>query len=566
MSTTIDQNISTIQEDKSTITLKTKKRAPTALTVDCGVCSGPAPDHLHFGARCCYSCRAFFRRTAPRKSSLRCRSGLGECDVAHRNKKCISCRYEKCIRIGMNPDLVQGSRKKDSRDDNDEDDEIGEEEEQEVTDDKTGLNLAAPLLSTDHAHSTKLNKSNSSQEKNYPEQQSMMCKSNETQARNFALLGSIYQQIENKRDMMNPKDVHNLSSPFYQHSPPYHNISYPYNIPEWNIHESKIRHPYAPFFGSNTSFENRRDLSQSPQYYPNHFQTDELGQKYDKLEAVKDQSYSSIKLGVPKEELEIKREPLTYLGSESGPEQCQPMQPPRQENSGKREEILCQRTSVITRTNQADLQYKARMLKYEGSILRHTGALFSYHASLLERERKNNEQQSVINNNSENKIRHIKKEKTETSVVKDNNCFTEDLANQMFIEAQELLRSSPWISNLTGKERLSEDKQEESSAVCNTYSDDANRYNDVDNITDIHFTSADLAANMNHYSQAITYDIRSCSEPKQNISKLASDINVRPNTTTDRIQQKRSVIQTPDNKVKYCSTMEDQNHEGNSML
>ena len=150
--------------------------------------------------------------------------------------------------------------------------------------------------------------------------------------------------------------------------------------------------------------------------------------------------------------------------------------------------------------------------------------------------------------------------------MKDNNCFTEDLANQMFIEAQELLRSSPWISNLTGKERLSEDKQEESSAVCNTYSDDANRYNDVDNITDIHFTSADLAANMNHYSQAITYDIRSCSEPKQNISKLASDINVRPNTTTDRIQQKRSVIQTPDNKVKYCSTMEDQNHEGTSML
>ena len=26
-----------------------KKRAPTALTVECGVCSGPAPDHLHFG-------------------------------------------------------------------------------------------------------------------------------------------------------------------------------------------------------------------------------------------------------------------------------------------------------------------------------------------------------------------------------------------------------------------------------------------------------------------------------------------------------------------------------------
>ena len=26
-----------------------KKRAPTALTVECGVCAGPAPDHIHFG-------------------------------------------------------------------------------------------------------------------------------------------------------------------------------------------------------------------------------------------------------------------------------------------------------------------------------------------------------------------------------------------------------------------------------------------------------------------------------------------------------------------------------------
>jgi len=562
MSTTIDQNISATQEDKSTITLKTKKRAPTALTVECGVCSGPAPDHLHFGARCCYSCRAFFRRTAPRKSSLRCRSGLGECDVAHRNKKCISCRYEKCIRIGMNPDLVQGSRKKDSRDDNDEEDEIVEEEDQEETDNKTGLNLSAPLLSTDHVIS-KPNKSNSSEVKNHPEQQIMMCKSNGTQSRNFAHVGSIYQQIENKRDMINSKGVNNLSSPFYQQTHPYHNFSYPYNLPESNIHENKIRHPYSPLFGSNTSFEDRRDLARSPQYYPNHFQTDELGQKYEKLEAYKDQLYSSTKLGVPKEEREIKREPLTYFGSESGQEQCQPMQPPRPENSGKREEILCQRTSVITRTNQADLQYKARMLNYEGSILRHTGALFSYHASLLEKERKNNEQQSVINNNSENKI---KKEKTETSVGKDNNCLTEDLANQMFIEAQELLKSSPWISNLTGTERLSENKQEESSVVGPTYADDTNKYNDVDNITDIHFTSADLAANMNHYPQAMTYEFQSCSEPKQNMSKLASDINSRPNTKSDQIPQKRSVIKTPDNKMKYYSTIEDQNHEGSSRL
>jgi len=452
----------------------------------------------------------------------------------------------------MNPDLVQGSRKKDSREDNDEEDEIVEEEDQEVIDDKTGLNLSAPLLSTDQTLS-KPNTLNPSKEKNYPEHQSMMCKSYETQARIFTQEGSMYQQIENKRDMRNPKDVYNLARPFNQYSPPYHTLSYPYNPLECNIHESKIRHPVGPFFGSNASFEDRRELSQSPQYYPNHFQRREFSQRNEKLEAVKDQSYSSTKLRVPKEECEIKREPMSYLGSESKPEQYQPMQPFRQEYPVKREEILCQRTSVITRTNQADLQYKARMLKYEGSILRHTGALFSYHASILERERKNNEQQSVINNKSEKQIKGIKKEKIETNVAKDDNSFTEDLANQMFHEAQELLKSSPWISNLTGVERLSENKKEESSVVGNTYADDTNKYNDIDNITDIHFTSADLAANVNHYTQAITDNIQSCSEPRQNISKLVSDINFKPKTdvytnTQTQHSHQRSVIQSPDMK------------------
>ena len=30
---------------------QSKKRAPTALTVDCNVCGGPAPDHIHFGGK-----------------------------------------------------------------------------------------------------------------------------------------------------------------------------------------------------------------------------------------------------------------------------------------------------------------------------------------------------------------------------------------------------------------------------------------------------------------------------------------------------------------------------------
>jgi len=98
------------EEDK-----KMKKRPATVLTLICGVCSAPAPDHLHFGAHTCYSCRAFFRRTAQRqavKGLKRCRTGLKKCQVSDQTKNCIHCRYLKCLEIGMTPDLLQGQRAK----------------------------------------------------------------------------------------------------------------------------------------------------------------------------------------------------------------------------------------------------------------------------------------------------------------------------------------------------------------------------------------------------------------------------------------------------------------------
>ena len=105
------------------------KRPPAPLNLICGVCSAPAPDHLHFGgkvwlgisckdlfkppnfvAHTCYSCRAFFRRTAQRKAAKglkRCRTGLKKCQVSDEKKNCIHCRYLKCLKIGMTTDLMQ---------------------------------------------------------------------------------------------------------------------------------------------------------------------------------------------------------------------------------------------------------------------------------------------------------------------------------------------------------------------------------------------------------------------------------------------------------------------------
>ena len=121
-----------------------KRRAPTLLVLDCSVCSAPAPDHLHFGGHCCYSCRAFFRRTIQRmeKIDVVCRwvltqylysfytlstyihsirtlsthylsthvvfrTGTGDCEVSETSKSCSACRFEKCLQVGMKRELLQ---------------------------------------------------------------------------------------------------------------------------------------------------------------------------------------------------------------------------------------------------------------------------------------------------------------------------------------------------------------------------------------------------------------------------------------------------------------------------
>ena len=42
------ENVSDEAMDSSTNVTK-KKRRPTSLCIECPVCGGPAPDHLHFG-------------------------------------------------------------------------------------------------------------------------------------------------------------------------------------------------------------------------------------------------------------------------------------------------------------------------------------------------------------------------------------------------------------------------------------------------------------------------------------------------------------------------------------
>ena len=79
----------------------------------CLVCAVVSDNHhIHYGALACFSCRAFFRRAHNKSGgssdppSYICKHD-GKCDITSKNrKKCQKCRYDKCIEIGMNPNLV----------------------------------------------------------------------------------------------------------------------------------------------------------------------------------------------------------------------------------------------------------------------------------------------------------------------------------------------------------------------------------------------------------------------------------------------------------------------------
>lgn len=89
--------------------LASKNRAREAsLTAVCLVCGGKAAAHQHYGAVCCYSCRAFFRRGITR--SYACVRGDMSCQVNSITRtNCKRCRFERCLAVGMRPELVDAS-------------------------------------------------------------------------------------------------------------------------------------------------------------------------------------------------------------------------------------------------------------------------------------------------------------------------------------------------------------------------------------------------------------------------------------------------------------------------
>merc|ERR1711892_633086 len=89
---------------------KMQPKKGSAMTSCCSVCSAPSASHLHYGAVSCYSCRAFFRRGLHKPYC--CVEGTGDCRIDWTSRRsCQWCRFDKCLKVGMNPALVDKSLK-----------------------------------------------------------------------------------------------------------------------------------------------------------------------------------------------------------------------------------------------------------------------------------------------------------------------------------------------------------------------------------------------------------------------------------------------------------------------
>ena len=76
----------------------------------CPVCKYESEDKhcFHYGGVSCYSCRAFFRRAHQntKDPGFKCKKE-GKCEVTVKTRrKCQKCRYDLCLKVGMDPNLV----------------------------------------------------------------------------------------------------------------------------------------------------------------------------------------------------------------------------------------------------------------------------------------------------------------------------------------------------------------------------------------------------------------------------------------------------------------------------
>ncbi|XP_067654979.1 uncharacterized protein [Haliotis asinina] len=76
---------------------------------DCRICNDRATG-VHYGLATCEGCKGFFKRSIPKGDKYKCFFG-GQCVITPQNRnRCKSCRYRKCLELGMSFEAVKMGR------------------------------------------------------------------------------------------------------------------------------------------------------------------------------------------------------------------------------------------------------------------------------------------------------------------------------------------------------------------------------------------------------------------------------------------------------------------------
>lgn len=75
----------------------------------CCVCNDEASGR-HYGSVTCFGCKGFFRRTVRANKVYTCRYDK-QCQIDKIGRNvCRSCRFRKCLEVGMEPDAIRPDR------------------------------------------------------------------------------------------------------------------------------------------------------------------------------------------------------------------------------------------------------------------------------------------------------------------------------------------------------------------------------------------------------------------------------------------------------------------------
>ena len=89
--------------------------------IECPVCGELSEQpYLNYGAKACYSCRAFFRRAIQKSrnptfscTGINLSAATNECVLTVKTRKhCQKCRYERCPRAGMRTEMVMSEEQR----------------------------------------------------------------------------------------------------------------------------------------------------------------------------------------------------------------------------------------------------------------------------------------------------------------------------------------------------------------------------------------------------------------------------------------------------------------------